>query len=179
MALTKQEIYERHKERYHSDPEYRERISKQKAAYYQRRKNDPDFQKRTKEYNKKNASYFNKKTKEYNAANPFHYAFRRLRMRARRQGLPFNLDADYLSSIWTGQCAIFGIPLCLPYSTDRQVDNKATIDKVIPEKGYVKGNVHWVSNRANIIKSYGTISEHKQIVEYMSAYSGGEPNAIN
>ena len=94
-------------------------------------------------------------------------AFMFLRLRAKQNNLLFDLDEEYLISIWTGKCAIFGTTLQLPYSTNRQVPDKATIDKVIPELGYVKGNVQWVSNRANTIKSYGTLEEHQMIVEYI------------
>lgn len=88
-------------------------------------------------------------------------------MRAKQKNLPFDLTAKYLENLWTGKCAVFGTVLRLPYSTNRQVPDKATVDKVIPERGYVMGNVCWVSNKANIIKSYGTIEEHKLIVRYM------------
>jgi hypothetical protein len=174
MALTQQEIYQRHKDRYHNDPEYKEKVLRQKSEYYQRIKTTTEFQEKKKEYNKRNAAYFNKKTKEYNAARPFHYAFRRLRMRAKQHNLPFDLDADYLTQIWSGSCAIFGTPLQYPYSTDRMVDDKATIDRIVPDLGYVKGNVCWVSNRANIIKSFGTVEEHRKIVEYMTSHTKGK-----
>ena len=167
MALTRKEIYEKHKERYHSDPEYRAKILAQKSAYAKRRRQNPEVKEKLNQYNRDNAAYFCKKAKEYNAARPFHYAFKRLRLRAKQNNLLFDLDEEYLISIWTGKCAIFGTTLQLPYSTNRQVPDKATIDKVIPELGYVKGNVQWVSNRANTIKSYGTLEEHQMIVEYI------------
>jgi hypothetical protein len=168
MALTKKEIYARHKERYHNDPEYKAKILAQKAQYYQNKKaNDPNYIQKRQQYNKTNKDYFCKKAKEYNAARPFHYAFNRLRQRANRNNLPFDLDEEYLVSLWTGFCAIFGTPLQLPYSTAHQVPDKATIDKVVPELGYVKGNVQWVSNRANIIKSFGNADEHSKIAEYI------------
>lgn len=168
MALTKKEIYERHKERYRTDPEYKAKVLATQSAYNKRRReNDVDFQAKQQEYNKANADYFNKKQKEYNAAQPFRYAYKRLKMRATKCGLPFDLDEDYLKSIWTGVCAIFGTTLQLPYSTASQAPDKATVDKVVPELGYVKGNVQWVSNRANIIKSFGDADEHSKIAEYI------------
>jgi len=180
MALTKAEIYQRHKERYHSDPEYREKILKQKSDYAKRRRQDPAVREKLNQYNKDHAQYFTQKQKEYNAARPFHYAFKRLRLRAKKENIPFDITEEYLKSIWTGVCAIFGTTLQQPYSTDRQVPDKATVDKIIPELGYVKGNIQWVSNRANIIKSYGTADEHRMIMEYILKNTNGDdhPSSI-
>lgn len=171
MAYDKEARAARRRERYHTDPEFRDRaLARAKQYYADKRASDPEYLERRSDYNKANAEYFNKKAKEYNAARPFHYAFRRLRMRARQGDLPFDLDEQYLIDIWTGTCAIFGTPLQLPYSTERQVPDKATIDKVDPERGYVRGNVQWVSNKANIIKSFGTIEEHELVVAYMKRH---------
>lgn len=175
MALTKEEISQKRKERYNNDPDFRERVLNAAKKYHKKkRETDPDYVKARSEYNKANAEYFCNKTKQYNSERPFHYAFGRLRLRAKQNNIPFNLTEEYLVSLWTGTCAVFGSPLCLPYSTKHQDPNKATIDKVIPELGYVVGNVHWVSNKANIIKSFGTIDEHKMIVDYMVRNT--EPN---
>lgn len=172
MALTKTEIRQRQKDRYHSDPEYRERMLNSAKKYHKKkRETDPDYLKSRSEYNKANAAYFNKKAKQYNSERPFHYAFIRLRQRAKKANIPFNLTEEYLVSIWTGMCSIFNTELCLPYNSESQDPNKATIDKVIPELGYIMGNIHWVSNKANIIKSFGTINDHQLIVDYMKKYT--------
>lgn len=44
---------------------------------------------------------------------------------------------------------------------------KAELDRLVPSKGYVKGNVRWISRRANRIKSDATIDELKKILKYM------------
>lgn len=171
MAYDNETRAARRRERYHTDPEFRERaLTRAKRYHADKRANDPEYVERRSKYNKANAEYFNEKAKEYNSARPFHYAFRRLRMRAKQNGLLFDLDEQYLIDIWTGVCAIFGTPLQLPYSTERQVPDKATIDKIDPALGYVRGNVQWVSNRANTIKSFGTIEEHQLIVDYMKKH---------
>lgn len=172
MALTRQEIAARRRERYYSDPEFRERVLNTAKRYHKnKRETDPDYLKRRSEYNKRNSAYFNKKAKEYNAKNPFHYAFKRLRLRAKQGNYPFDLDQDFLESIWTGRCAIFNTELCLPYSTTSTDHNKATIDKINPTLGYVRGNIQWVSNKANLIKSFGTREEHQLIVDYMKKHN--------
>jgi len=171
VALTKAEIYQRHKERYHNDPEYREKILKQKAEYNKRRRSDPEVRERLNQYNRDNKEYFNTKAKEYNSARPFHYAFKRLRLRAKQNNIPFDIDEEYLMSIWTGKCAIMGTDLCVPYSTKHQDPNKATVDRIVPERGYTRENVQWVSNRANIIKSFGTLEDHMAVVDYIKKHT--------
>ena len=38
-------------------------------------------------------------------------------------------------------------------------DTRPELDRIIPEKGYVKGNVAWISGKANRIKSDYTKQE--------------------
>ena len=45
--------------------------------------------------------------------------------------------------------------------------NSASIDRIDPNKGYVKGNVHVISYRANTIKSNANLSELQQIVKFL------------
>jgi hypothetical protein len=47
--------------------------------------------------------------------------------------------------------------------------NSPSIDKNIPELGYVQSNCSIVSFRGNSIKSNGTIDEHRRVVQYMAA----------
>jgi len=43
------------------------------------------------------------------------------------------------------------------------------IDRLIPELGYVKGNVTWMSRRANQLKNNGSLRELRKIVEWMES----------
>ncbi len=44
--------------------------------------------------------------------------------------------------------------------------------RLVPSKGYVKGNVRWISRRANRIKSDASIDEIKKILKYMEEQIG-------
>jgi hypothetical protein len=46
------------------------------------------------------------------------------------------------------------------------VETSPSLDKIIPEKGYVKGNVVWVSRRANRIKSDASLKELEQLYKF-------------
>jgi len=80
----------------------------------------------------------------------------------------FDLDADYLESLWTGKCAITGhtIQYGKKGSGSHHKDH-AHLDRSIPDLGYVKGNVAWVSGRINRIKYNATIEELSDILNYM------------
>ena len=62
-------------------------------------------------------------------------------------------------------CPILNIPLVAGAGVLH--DNSPTLDRIIPEKGYIPGNVQVISYRANRIKSDGTIAEHRQVSEWM------------
>ena len=76
----------------------------------------------------------------------------KIKIRTKKKNIPCNLDIDYLVSIFpdppicpaTGKKIFFG----LGYETRHL---SPSIDRIIPSKGYVKGNVRWVSFMANAI----------------------------
>jgi hypothetical protein len=45
--------------------------------------------------------------------------------------------------------------------------NTPTLDRILPELGYVKGNVAFLSYRANRIKDNGTMQEHYDIADWI------------
>lgn len=45
--------------------------------------------------------------------------------------------------------------------------NSPSVDKIIPQLGYVKGNVQIISNRANIMKNDATLEDVKALLKYM------------
>lgn len=51
-------------------------------------------------------------------------------------------------------------------STNKRHDGSPTIDRIINDLGYVKGNVIVISWRANRIKSDATLAELKAIVAF-------------
>lgn len=77
------------------------------------------------------------------------------KQRARRKGLAFNLTpADILIP---KRCPALGIVLSYR-RTGRHGGQKSSpsLDRIIPRKGYVRGNVIVVSHLANMIKNVGT-----------------------
>ena len=72
----------------------------------------------------------------------------------------FNIDNEYLTSIYpkNNLCPILGIEMEFGGGIASRKDSPS-LDRINPEKGYVKGNVHWICYRANEIKSNLTIDE--------------------
>ncbi len=74
--------------------------------------------------------------------------------RAKEKNVPFDVDTKYLITIAPENCPIFKTRLQWAYIGDRSsTDDRPSLDRIIPEKGYVKGNVAWISLKANRIKS--------------------------
>lgn len=89
-------------------------------------------------------------------------ALNNARLRARDKGLPFNITLDDIEV--PEVCPVFGTPLSQGF---RNRHTNFSLDRIIPAKGYVKGNVRVISWRANSLKSDATIDELKQVVAYM------------
>ena len=92
--------------------------------------------------------------KRFYMGRPFYVTFRNAKQRAKARDLPFSLTEEYLESIWTGVCPVFQTRLNLPsHGGNGLTPNKPSLDRLVPDKGYVPGNVIWISFRANQIKS--------------------------
>jgi hypothetical protein len=102
-----------------------------------------------------------KKRREDPAYRMFHGA----KQRAKNKNLPFDIDQDYIKNIIPTHCPVLGIPLLNGSGTFH--DNSLSLDKIIPCKGYVKGNVCVISDRANRLKRDATLDELKKLVYYL------------
>jgi hypothetical protein len=99
----------------------------------------------------------------WRSENPLKYIYNATKNRAKKLGIPFNIDLSDVSV--PAVCPVLGISLVR--SKGKRTDASPSIDKMVPELGYVKGNVRVISMRANRIKNDGTVEEHEKIVRYM------------
>lgn len=83
--------------------------------------------------------------------------------RAEQEGLPFNLDESDV--VVPSHCPVLGIPLqrCRGRGFN---PNSPSLDKIVPELGYVKGNVRVISLRANALKKDATPAELRAVADY-------------
>lgn len=95
-------------------------------------------------------------------ADPLFYLWRTARSRAKKFGTPFDIEpADLV------------MPECCPITLEpidvlnSNYQNGASIDRVINELGYVKGNVRIISRKANRVKGDATIEQLERVIAYM------------
>jgi hypothetical protein len=83
------------------------------------------------------------------------------RKRAKDKGLCFNIDK--FDIIVPEKCPLLGIPINV--SSGKTGRNSPSIDRIIPEKGYVKGNVMVISHKANTVKSDLSLDELELLIK--------------
>ncbi len=85
-----------------------------------------------------------------------------VKSKSKRKGIPFSITASDLSM--PTHCPILGIEL--QYNAGGAADNSPSLDRIIPNLGYVPGNVIIISSRANRIKNNATVEELRLICEF-------------
>jgi hypothetical protein len=89
--------------------------------------------------------------------------------RAKIKKVPF--DITWTDLVLTDICPVLGIPI---FSDTLDNPNAPSIDRMVPELGYIKGNVSIISRRANVLKGDATILELEKILSYMKNGNTGE-----
>jgi hypothetical protein len=89
------------------------------------------------------------------------------KQRAKEKNLPFDLDLKYLESITTDACPIFKTPFDWGRDSKGQGNERPSLDRIIPELGYVKGNVAFISMWANSIKQDATEKELYAVADWI------------
>ena len=71
----------------------------------------------------------------------------RAKVRAKAQGIPFDIDVTDINI--PDVCPVLGIKLKIHTGKSGAFKDSPSLDKIIPELGYVKGNVQVMSQLAN------------------------------
>ena len=87
------------------------------------------------------------------------------RKRARATGLPINITPEMLSV--PDVCPVLGIKI---FASGGVRDQRPSLDRVVPNLGYVVGNVRVISFRANRIKSDASVEEVRAVLKYMEGH---------
>lgn len=91
--------------------------------------------------------------------------------RAASKEVEFDLDLDYLCSIAPNICPVFGFELLWGRGSKARAGSpeaaSPSLDRINPEKGYVKGNVAIISNKANMIKSNAKLRELYAVADWL------------
>ena len=66
------------------------------------------------------------------------------------------------------KCPVLGIKMEWGKSSAK---NSPSLDKIIPSKGYVEGNVAWISYKANVIKNDANYKEVMKVAKWLEKVS--------
>lgn len=99
---------------------------------------------------------------------PFRYYLKVCKLR--KDKFEVSIDIPYLKEIWNNQkglCNYTGIVLVLSTHTSGKSDKRfaASIDRIDSSKGYIKGNIQFVSSCINLMKNDLT---HEQTIEFIN-----------
>jgi hypothetical protein len=92
------------------------------------------------------------------------------RSRARRKNIPFNITMEYLRKIATDECPIFKHTFIWGFSElgkGKTTGDSPSLDRIIPELGYIEGNVVFISHNANRIKNDATEKELYLVADWL------------
>lgn len=91
--------------------------------------------------------------------------------RAKKDGYKSDLTIDYLLSIFPKdfKCPALGVKM--EWGNKRGTRTSPSLDKIYPDKGYMKGNVIFISSRANAIKSDATADEINKVAKWLKEIS--------
>lgn len=132
--------------------------ARQRRYIARNRKQERD---RSRDFRLKNRTAYNEQMRTLQAAwrknNPASYLHRSAKARAKKAGLPFNIvPEDVVIPLF---CPLLGIMLIPNIGGKVRAFNSPSLDRAIPELGYVRGNVRVVSYQANAMKQNATAEQ--------------------
>ena len=89
------------------------------------------------------------------------------KIRAKNYGVPFDITKQDLIDMFPKDnlCPVLKVPFV--WGTKYKKELSPSLDRIIPSKGYVKGNIKFISYQANRIKNDSTVEILKSLIEYM------------
>lgn len=113
--------------------------------------------------------YENNRLDEYS---PFKYHANKARSRSKNRGEETDLDVKYLKEIWENQngiCPYTGIKMEISRTSQdediKKTPTKASLDRINPNEGYIKGNVEFVCYCINVAKNDFT---KKEVLDFIN-----------
>lgn len=91
------------------------------------------------------------------------------RSRAKKRGLDIDIDVTDIKI--PERCPLMDIPIVEGHLKGKQgpSPNSPSLDRIDPERGYVKGNVWVISHRANVIKQNASPEELERLARNLRA----------
>jgi hypothetical protein len=102
--------------------------------------------------------------------NPIPQMLSNAKIRAKQKNVYFNLTFEYLKKIFpqNNKCPVIGVNFQFGYKNldKKNTDFAPSLDRIVPEKGYVEGNVIVVCNIVNRVKSDSTIKILEKVFKF-------------
>ena len=104
---------------------------------------------------------------------PFRYTMKCVKQRTKE----YNIDLQYLKDLWESQqriCPYTNLQLVLPeedYTKDQDITTRASLDRIDSNKGYVRGNVQFVSTPINYMKNTMSDRQTKEFLKRISSFT--------
>ena len=105
---------------------------------------------------------------------PFRYTLRCVKRRFQKE---CNIELQDLKDLWEKQqgiCPYTGLHLILPedvYNSRDDITIRASLDRIDSSKGYIKGNIQFVSTPINYLKSTMSDAQTKQFLKRISSFT--------
>ena len=102
-------------------------------------------------------------------ANPIPQLLSAFKNRAKKQNVPFDLTVADISNLLKNArniCPVLGLKMTTTLLGSGDTDYSPSFDRIYPKKGYVKGNIVIVSNKANRIKTDATVDEIRKVADF-------------
>ena len=102
--------------------------------------------------------------------NPIPQMLSNAKIRAKQKGVDFNLTSQYLKKIFPkdNKCPISGLNFEFGYINREKINknNSPSLDRIIPSKGYVIGNVMIISDLMNRMKQDSTYEDIEKLYNF-------------
>jgi hypothetical protein len=97
---------------------------------------------------------------------PANQLVRSAKSRAKSKGIPFDITEDDV--VIPTHCPVLGIPIKVNIKSGcGGSKDSISLDRIYPEKGYVKGNIQVMSHLANSMKSSATPEELLKFADWI------------
>jgi hypothetical protein len=141
-----------------------EKVAAKNRAY--REANPEKEAARNRAWAKANPEKVKARARAYHEANREKAMLQGAKTRAKKNNLAFDLSLDDIQI--PERCPILGIKL---ERGNDWADGSPSLDKIYPDKGYVKGNVQVISNLANRMKSNATFAQMVMLGKYAEPFT--------
>ena len=109
-----------------------------------------------------------KRFKEAYKKDPISQMLSNSKIRAKAKKLPHNITSDDIREVWPKDniCPVLKKPFEMGFKSGKTKSMAPSLDKIIPSKGYTKGNIVVISDIVNRLKSDASLEDLKKIINF-------------